>query len=426
MRRKIATIQDVAERHLCLGCGVCEFAQPDDISMVDDLEVGRRPVVRPGADTRLALSCCPGNELTHPAEAIDGVVTELRDGWGPVLEVWEGHAVDESVRFSGSSGGVATALGLQGITDENVSGVIHIRQRNDVPLLNESVLSVDRDGLLEGSGSRYAPASPCDALHHAAEAEAPVVFIGKPCDVAGAQRAHDRVPRLNGKLAVTIGIFCAGAPSTAGTIEMLGDLGIEDPADVRQLRYRGNGWPGEASATTSADSQPHTMSYEESWGRILQKHRPWRCRLCIDHTGEFADIAVGDPWYRPIEPGEAGSSLVVVRTERGRDFLAAAMSAGHVELRRVSSDLLPRSQPNLLKTRGAVWGRLTVCRLIGLPIPHYENMPTFRHWVRELTLRQRLSSIGGTVKRAVRRGLRHRRPVNPIDDELLRSWTIDQ
>lgn len=425
MARKITTIQGVAESQLCCGCGVCEFAQPNEITMVDDLQVGRRPVVRPDADTSLALSCCPGVELGHPADPPEGADAGLLDGWGPVLEVWEGHATDEEIRFSGSSGGVATALGLHGIVDGEASGVIHIRQRDDVPLLNESVMSSDRDGLLGGSGSRYAPASPCDALGRAVEAPQPVVFIGKPCDVAGAQRAQEHIPDLQGKLAITVAIFCAGAPSTAGSIEMLHALGIDEPTEVSEIRYRGNGWPGDAVVRTSHGTADYSMSYAESWGRILQKHRPWRCRLCIDHTGEFADIAVGDPWYREIVPGEPGSSLVVVRTERGREFLAAAMRSGSVELRRVSPHLLPDSQPNLLSTRGSVWGRLAVSRVLGLPTPRYMNMPTFRHWVRELTLKKQVSSLGGTAKRVITRRLHRRLPVQPIDEQLLRPPTTD-
>jgi len=426
MRRRIATIQDVAERHLCCGCGVCEFAQPDDISMVDDLQVGRRPVVREGADTALALSCCPGIELGHEVELGPDVDPRLLAGWGPVLEVWEGHAVDEKIRFSGSSGGVATALGLHGLRDGWAGGVIHIRQRHDVPVLNETVMSTNRDDLLRGSGSRYAPASPCDGLGKAVEATRPVAFIGKPCDVAAAQKAQREVPGLEEKLAVTIAIFCAGAPSTAGTIEMLEALGVDDPSDVGELRYRGNGWPGRAAVRMRTGGQERSLSYEESWGGLLQKHRPWRCRLCIDHTGEFADLAVGDPWYREIEPGEAGSSLVVVRTERGRRYLAEAVQSGHLDVHRVPNELLPESQPNLLQTRGAVWGRLTASRLIGLPTPTFHEMPTFRHWIRELTIRQKASSVGGTVRRVLKRGLHRRREVRPIDEATMSAWTVDR
>ncbi|MEL6428367.1 MAG: hypothetical protein AAFR54_04255, partial [Planctomycetota bacterium] len=65
MTPSIRSIRDVAERHLCSGCGACAYAQPDAVRMVDDLERGRRPVTADGADTGEALRMCPGVELTH-------------------------------------------------------------------------------------------------------------------------------------------------------------------------------------------------------------------------------------------------------------------------------------------------------------------------------------------------------------------------
>ena len=113
------------------------------------------------------------------------------------------------------------------------------------------------------------------------------------------------------------------------------------------------------------------------------------------------------------------SSLVVVRTERGRAFLRSAIDAGAVELERVPDRLLVESQPNLLKTRGAVWGRIMASRLLLLPAPRYERMPTFRHWWGELTVIERIRSFTGTVKRIVTRRLHRRRPVEPLDPSTL-------
>jgi coenzyme F420 hydrogenase subunit beta len=110
---------------------------------------------------------------------------------------------------------------------------------------------------------------------------------------------------------------------------------------------------------------------------------------------------------------------VVVRTERGREFVRDAITHGHVLLERVSHDLLPRSQPNLLKTRGAVWGRMVALRLTLQPAPTYRNMPTFGFWMRELSLVEKLRSLVGTAKRVATRRLFRRRPVVPVDESEL-------
>ncbi|MDY7106585.1 MAG: Coenzyme F420 hydrogenase/dehydrogenase, beta subunit C-terminal domain [Actinomycetota bacterium] len=414
MRRHIATITDVAERHLCTGCGACAYAQPDDIAMVDDLDAGRRPVVRPGAATAVALDTCPGVGLGHPDDHGPGVIDELVGAWGPVLEVWEGHATDPAIRWAGSSGGAATALALHGIEHEAMHGALHVRQRPGDPLRNEAVLGRSRDELLAGAGSRYAPASPCERLDLVAEAPSPCVVIGKPCDIAAVAklRLHDR--RLAQNVGVTIAIFCAGTPSARGTRELVERFGFA-PDEVRSVRYRGNGWPGRATVEAERDGERHeqSMSYAESWGSILQRHRQWRCHVCADHTGEFADLAVGDPWYRDIGPDEPGSSLILVRTRRGRELLERAVASGVLEVTPLAARRLVDAQPNLLDTRGALWGRLATLRVLGIAAPRYRNMATFPIWWSHLSPVAKLRSVTGTARRVVRKRLHRRRPVRP-------------
>ncbi len=414
--RRLRSIDDVARRQMCLGCGACAYVSPDEIRMADVPELGRRPVVAPGFGTdprsHEALRVCPGAELAHPREVIESKahLRELMAGWGPVLALWEGFAADPEIRFRGSSGGAATALALYCLERGGMHGVLHTAPRADAPYLLETVLSRDRAALLAGVGSRYAPASPCDGLRRIEDAPGPCVFIGKPCDAAGAARAATLRPALGERLGVTIALFCAGTPSTNGTLEMLRTMGIDDLASVRSLRYRGHGWPGRATATFERGGRLEvaSLSYDESWGQILQRHRPWRCYVCADHTGEFADVAVGDPWYREIPAGEAGQSLVLARTERGRRVIEGAIAAGYLELKPAEPRILAASQPNLLSTRGAIFARIWVSWLLGAAAPRYRGLPQLRFWLSELSLREKAQSIYGTVKRVFTRRLYRR------------------
>lgn len=383
--------------------------------MIDTLDHGRRPRFRKGApqDTRSkeAMGVCPGIELEHHFDdQSPELIRGLLPAWGPIREIWEGYASDSELRFRGSSGGAASAIALYCLETANMHGVLHIRARPDVPYLNHTVLSTTREEILAATGSRYAPASPCDGLHRIEEAPGPCVFIGKPCDVAATSRARAIRPKLDDRLGLTIAFFCAGTPSTRGTLEMIRRMEIEDPSDVLDVRYRGMGWPGQASVRfqTEHGDETRRLSYEESWGDILQQHRPWRCYVCADHTGEFADIAVGDPWYRPISNDEPGRSLVLARTELGRNIVRGAVSAGYLTLERVGPDVLTKSQPNLLKTRSAVWGRITVCRLMGAAAPRYVGMHLLRCWWSTLNVKEKAQSFYGTVRRVLRKKLRHR------------------
>ena len=409
MRLNVLTIPDVVRRDLCCGCGACAAVDPS-IEMVDDAANGLRPRVTGPGVGREAVAVCPGVGLAHEdaARRAPGVIASLYPAFGPVVGLWEGWSGDEDIRFCGSSGGAATALALHCLTDEGMSGVLHTGAREDRPYLNETVWSSTREELLARTGSRYAPASPCDGLGRIESAPTPGVFIGKPCDVAAAQKARRLRPALDRKLGVTIAFFCAGTPSTNGTLEMLRRLGIDDPEALTSLRYRGRGWPGLARAVwrgPDGAERTGTLTYDQAWGEVLTAHQQWRCKVCADHTGEFADIAVGDPWHRKVEPGEAGSSLILARTPHGRAIIERAIESGALVAERVGAEILPASQPNLVATRGSVWGRIVGSRLSLASAPTYRNMPMFSLWRSELSLREKTRSILGTMRRVWKRRL---------------------
>lgn len=403
------SIEEVVESHLCLGCGACAYVAPDRVAMRDVTEVGRRPLPiaavngRPagGALAGDALGVCPARELAHPAGSLDDA--PFRGEWGPVLALYECWSTDPDVRHRGSSGGVTTALAAHAVTSGRATGALQVVADPDDPFRNVTVRNTTYGTITAATGSRYAPASPCERLDLAEEADGTTVFVGKPCDVAGARRVAEVRPELGAKLDLTIAIFCAGTPSTAATEKLVRELGTA-PEDVASVDYRGEGWPGRFRVR-SHSGEVRSMSYADSWGGTLTKHRQWRCLICPDHTGEFADLSVGDPWYREIGPDEPGSSLVVVRTEAGRAALLAALADGALAGQEVDIDLLPRSQPSLADTRGAVWGRVLTMALMGLKVPRYRGMPAFRLWW-QLPLRGKITSIGGTYRRARMRGLR--------------------
>jgi coenzyme F420 hydrogenase subunit beta len=429
---KTLNIFDVAAGQMCTGCGACAYVSPDDVRMVDDLELGRRPVPRAGTSATVAtpdaMTVCPGIRLEHTFDPQDPKwIEELIPGWGPILEIWEGSAADQEVRFAASSGGAATALSLYCIEQAAMHGTLHIKAREDHAYLNETTLSRSRDEMLRATGSRYAPASPCDSLAKIEEAPSPCVFIGKPCDVAAVEKARAIRPSLDRNVGLTIAIFCAGTPNTRGTLKMLEALGVEDPETVTEVRYRGNGWPGNAAATyAKAGAECHEeMTYEASWGDILQKHRQWRCYLCLDHTGEFADIAVGDPWYRDVEPGAKGESMILVRTERGREILKGAIAAGYLDVERGDPSILPGSQGHFYGVRGKIWGRLKMLRLFGAAAPRYVNMPMFRFFWRNLSFSDKVKSFVGTVRRIFRKGLRTRVSIVPFESQRSREAESD-
>ena len=408
---RIKSVRQIAEWRLCLGCGACAYICPERrVRLVDIVEEGIRPVV--GSDDCAScvdcLKVCPGFESDHTEiNRRTGVISELTQSCGPVLELWEGHATDEEIRFAGASGGVITALALYCLEREAMYGVLHIGMDPQDALRNRTMMSRTRAELLRNTGSRYAPASACDGLHLIESAPAECVFIGQPAEVTALRKAELLRPVLGQKVGLTISFFCAGSPATQGTLDLLKKMGI-DASEVQDLRYRGMGWPGMFSATLKGEAKRvQQMSYQESWGAI-QACRPLSTHLCPDGTGEDADISCGDPWYRGTSKDEPGLSLILVRTETGRRLLQGAMAAGHLALEPAEPWQLMRSQKNLMIKRGAVGGRIATMKALGLPVPRLRGFALLKNW-RRLSLAAKLRSTVGTLRRVIKR--RYYRPL---------------
>jgi coenzyme F420 hydrogenase subunit beta len=157
-----------------------------------------------------------------------------------------------------------------------------------------------------------------------------------------------------------LSFMCAGVPSLAGTHALIRSMGGE-PEGVRRFRYRGDGWPGMARADM-ADGRVLQTDYTTSWGTVLNQHLQFRCKICPDGTGEFADIVCADAWHGadgyPDFTERAGRSLVLTRTAQGEALLQAACAAHAVAVAPLPVADIARMQPYQVLRKQVVLGRV--------------------------------------------------------------------
>lgn len=403
---RIRTVEDISKWRLCVGCGACAYICPEKkISLQNNVDEGIRPLLK-NTECGSCYDClevCPGYRITHQWHEYERGKENhwIAKSWGLITDVWEGYAVDSQIRFQGSSAGLVTALALYCLEKMHMSGVVHIGADPDTPWQNKTYFSKRREELLSRTGSRYSPASPCELFGSIESASAPAVFIGKPCDISALRKTASKNKRLEEKIGCVIGIFCAGTPSTKATLELLRNNSI-NPSEIRRLRYRGLGWPGNFSVWNDGEDTPClTMPYMEAWG-FLQQFRPYRCYLCPDSTSEFADISCGDPWYRENKSDKEGFSLVCTRNNNGQTIINNAIRDGYIILEKVSPKLLLDSQKGMPHKRGAIWGRILVMRAFNIPVPKLKGFSLFYNWIK-LPLGKKLKSIFGTIRRVITR-----------------------
>ncbi len=397
----------VARGDLCAGCGACAGLAPGRIAMEVAAPGFLRPrqsgPLGPAEEARIAR-ICPG--LGQGVAAAGRRDDPL---WGPYLGMFTGWATDPELRFAGASGGALSALIAHLLASGTVDAVVANGPHPAHPARNETRVLTDPAEVTATAGSRYAPSAPLAGLagwlaEHRATGRR-FGFVGKPCDAAALRALGDGDPEVAAAFPVILSFFCAGVPSHAGGEAVLAALGA-DPAGVAGFRYRGMGWPGRATARLE-DGSERSMSYHDSWGKILSKHVQHRCKICADGTGTAADIACADAWETdakgyPLFDEAPGISLIVARTPLGQEILAAARAAGRIGTGDFDPARLVAMQPGQRERRRALLARILALRLVGRPVPRYRGLQLWPA-ARQNPLRRNLKNFLGMLRRALLR-----------------------
>lgn len=365
----------IVEGGLCQGCGGCASAIGSANLAMAMSEEGylrpRRLVPPSAAEDEVVARVCSGYTVTQsaPGAVYDNV-------WGPILSLHTGWATDPDVRYQGSSGGVISAIAIHLIQSKQVDFVLQSRASTLDPIGVETGPSETRSEVIAAAGSRYTPSAPLANLHDFLSGGRRFAFVGRPCDVAALRRMARYDPRIDQQIPIMLSFFCAGVPSRKGAIAVLKALGVEHD-QLEAFAYRGRGWPGLARARRR-DGTEASMDYNASWGTILNRYLQFRCKICPDGTGEFADIVCADAWHGkdgyPDFAEADGRSLVVARTEKGKSLLDAVSAARAVSLRGLSIDDIRPMQPYQHDRKKAVMARLAALALKRRITPKFRGL----------------------------------------------------
>ncbi|MEQ8290872.1 MAG: Coenzyme F420 hydrogenase/dehydrogenase, beta subunit C-terminal domain [Roseovarius sp.] len=370
--RQPASVREVVEHGLCIGCGLCEALGPHRWKMTMTAEGRLRPAPLvpedPGADDAI-LAACPGvvAEATGNGPEDDNV-------WGRYVHMGEAWAGDPEIRFRAATGGVLTALGMHLLKSGKARFILHCAADPAQPVRSRWVMSDTPEQVARRAGSRYGPSDTLAGLEAALARDEPFAIIAKPCD-AGAVRARAKAdPRLEKLLVAVLVMVCGGASDLGKSWKLLDELGVAEE-EVTVFRYRGYGNPGRARVETS-DGRAFERTYDELWRDEAGWRIQTRCKLCPDAIGEAADLAAADIWPDAQPEGEdAGFNGVITRTTTGHRLIEAAVEAG--DLIR-GKDHTPRDydhfQPHQVAKKRAMAARLRGLTRAGWPVYAHEGL----------------------------------------------------
>lgn len=376
----------------CTGCGLCSSVA--NVSFRKD-EAGFLTPCLTEKHLEFCENICPAGGHAY---------NDYSSEWGQYLQLFAGWANDLSTRTQASSGGILTALCCYLIDNKLVDGIIQTKASESVVYETITIISKTSEQVRACMGSRYSISSPLMNIKQMIQPQQRYAFVGKPCDVASLKAYLALDSELSSQILYLFSFFCAGEPSNRAQKKLLTELNCEYEEECNSLQYRGNGWPGQATAIKKDGSQ-YSISYDDSWGKILGRDVRKICRFCIDGIGESADIACGDLWYldktnKPDFSEGDGRNIIFARNHRGMDLLQLADEAGYICIERTSEEQLKFVQAYQYSRRATMLSKLLALKLLGRNIPKY-NWKKMFNLSKYVSIKMHIRTILGILKRAI-------------------------
>ena len=379
----------------CTGCGLCESMCNTKFKSEDN--GFNKPIIEEKNKT-FFLNVCPSS----------GVLWNKQSGtlWGDYQKLYVGWSCNEKIRKQASSGGVLTSVCIYLIENKIVDGIIQTKKSNEKPYMTETVISKTREDILNCMGSRYSISSPLRNIHNILENGKKYCFVGKPCDIY-ALEAYDKINNeLSKSIIIKLSFFCAGIPSVTAQKKLLKKLSC-DEENCMDLRYRGNGWPGYATATRS-DGTQNSISYNDSWGEILGRDVRKSCRFCIDGVGTFSDISCGDAWHLKngkVDFSESdGKNVIFARSKLGVEIMEDAKIKRYIYTEDYNINILPLTQQYQVERKATIKSMITAMKLCRKVVPCYPKS-ILNKYAKKICIKVRLKRFMGTIKRILQRKL---------------------
>jgi coenzyme F420 hydrogenase subunit beta len=262
------------------------------------------------------------------------------EDFGQIDSIYFAYSADEKIRFGASSGGFIKSLLVYLLESQTVDAAIITRTGDSSnPLVPETIItSLKEDIISTRTNSVYVINNPLKVLK-AIEPDKKYAFVGLPCQIKTLRTLQNTGNYLN--ITVIISLFCNHTPNIEFTKEILQKLDVKEQG-LKQIEYRGNGWPGGFTALLT-NGQKKYIPLIEYWSNDLD-NGPLQCKYCSE-IGREADFYVGDPWNLELErTDDKGASLVICRNSTATTLVKRSAELNYIRIKICSPKILLKSQ----------------------------------------------------------------------------------
>ena len=346
---KTTDVEKVIDGGFCVGCGGCA-AVDGGINMRFTDTGMYLPIINEITNPKIDEVCPFSNKGLHENElAQPSLGKSDEDKLGPYLSLKAGHDLDEVSRLNSSSGGGATWILKQLLSQGHIDKVIHIKESQEHGKLFKYSVSSSIDEINQGAKTRYYPIEISEVVDFVKKNEGRYAFVGIPCFVKTVKRLALVDQVFNDRLKFTISIFCGHLKSAAFGESLAWQLGVE-PNQIKKIDFRhkiatlpANDYGIEV---TDSGSKVHVSPMRnllgKDWG--MGAFRLKSCDFCDDIVGELADVSFGDAWLDKYKKDSKGTNLIVIRNEIIKNLFEQGSAEQSFYIEDISSSEIVKSQ----------------------------------------------------------------------------------
>jgi coenzyme F420 hydrogenase subunit beta len=373
MELLMKSIEDVVKSDLCLGCGLCtlrgnyamkysEFKGkyiPAKIRECDDVE----------------LKVCPGKGYNIKSSSAQLYSDDAKYSvdLGYVNNQFVVSSMSDRTLQNASSGGVMTQIILYLLEQEIVDYVVVTKfVYTDNGVRTHTFFSNSIEKILEAQGSKYCPVNMDSFIEELDDYKhKKFAFVGTPCQIAAVREIQQFDDAVRKNLMLTIGTFCGGFKSYNNIRKLAKRNGV-DYKNVVYFRFRGGGQPG-SLLLNDIHGNSYNVDYPVYAG-YTGYTKLLRCHLCVDATGELADISCGDAWLEEYIADKKTWSVVLCRNRLASSVLQEMEAEQKIVLRGITDEEICRSQQQNLKSKKYRYeSRNRLYRLLGYKLPFFDG-----------------------------------------------------
>lgn len=367
------SIEDVVKSDLCLGCGLCTIRGNYIMNYSETKGKYIPSMVRQCDDVELKI--CPGKgyNIKRGSAQLYSDNAEYSVDLGYVNNQFAVSSLSDRILQNASSGGVMTQIILYLLEKKIVDNVVVTKFiYTDNGVRTHTFFSNSAEKVLEAQGSKYCPVNmdsfikELDSYKHNKFA-----FVGTPCQIAAVREIQQLDKAVRENLVLTIGTFCGGFKSY-NNIRKLAQRNGVDYKNVVYFRFRGGGQPG-SLLMNDVHGNSYNVDYPVYSG-YTGYSKLLRCHLCVDATGELADISCGDAWLEEYIEDKKTWSIVLCRNRLATSVLQGMEAEHKIVLRGISNEKIGKSQRQNLKSKKYRYlSRNRLYRLLGYKLPFFDG-----------------------------------------------------